>query len=251
MEYGWKKKWMTGVLMAGMVSAAGVFPAMAAEVLDAPESAGWSRLSEMTATWDKVEDATGYQLRLYYDDEYIQSVKVKGTKTDLSEYMTKEGWYYYEVRAVAEKKNGTKYMESSEYTESDGVLIDDLGDTDGKWKNYVDGKKYAKKDGAFVVGCWYRIMGEWYYFDENGYASTGWKQDGANWYYMDQNGEMQTGWLKDGDTTYYLKATGEMAVGWLQANPGQWYYFNENGSMAVNTVIDGFQINESGMWVQN
>lgn len=251
MKTGCKSKWKTGILMAGMLSAVCAFPAMASgDALEAPEEAGWSRLTETTATWDKVEDATGYQLRLYYDDEYIQSVKVKATKADLSEYMTKEGWYYYEVRAVAENKSGVKKRPSSEYTLSEDMLIDDLGDTDGRWKNYNEGKKYQKEDGTYVGTGWYRIRGEWYYFNESGYAVNGWKQVGTTWYYMDQDGIMQTGWLKDGDMTYYLKEDGAMAIGWLQANPGQWYYFQADGSMAVNTVVDGYQINESGVWVQ-
>lgn len=251
MRNGYKNRWMTSILMAGMVSAACVFPALASEdALCAPESAGWSRLIETTAVWDKVENAKGYQVRLYFDDEYIQSVNVKGTKADLSEYMTREGWYYYEVRAVAGNKTGVNYRRNSEYTESEGQLIDDLGDTEGRWRSYIDGKKYQKEDGTYAGNGWCRIRGEWYYFDENSYMVTGWEQVNSVWYYMDEDGIMQTGWLKEEGNTYYLNKDGAMTIGWEQINPGQWYYFQADGSMAVNTVVDGYKINESGVWVQ-
>lgn len=255
MKAGWKaskkSKWMTGILMAGLLSSVGMMSALAAEgTLEAPESAGWSKQIDTQATWKKVKDATGYQLRLYFDEDYIQTVQVSGTKADLSEYMTREGWYYYEVRAIAANKSGVKYMDSSEYTVSDDKIIEDLGDTDGKWKNYVEGKKYQRDNGTYVVNGWYKILGDWYYFDENGYVATGWKQVGSTWYYMDQNGEMQTGWLQDDGKTYYLNTDGSMKIGWMQANPSQWYYFQADGSMAVDTVVDGYQINSSGLWIK-
>ena len=66
----------------------------------------------------------------------------------------------------------------------------------------------------------------------------------------DQNGEMQTGWLQDDGKTYYLNTDGSMKIGWMQANPSQWYYFQTDGSMAVDTVVDGYQINSSGLWIK-
>ncbi|HCW27632.1 MAG TPA: hypothetical protein DGF66_07300, partial [Lachnoclostridium sp.] len=31
--------------------------------------------------------------------------------------------------------------------------------------------------------------------------------------------------------------------------PGQWYYLNANGAMAASTVIDGYTLDASGLWV--
>ena len=249
MKTGAKCKWLAGILTAGMISTVCMMPAMAAEELEAPESAGWSKTVETKATWDKVEDATGYQIRLYYNHEYLQTIHADTTKEDLAEYMTREGWYYYEVRAVAENKSGVKYMDSSEYTVSDEQIIENLGDTEGRWKNYVDGKKYEKEDGTIVTAQWYLILGKWYYFDANGHMVIGWLKDGNTWYYMDADGIMQTGWLQDGDLWYYLDANGAMVTGWYMANPGQWYYLRADGSMAANTTVDGYYVNASGVWV--
>ena len=217
--------------------------------LAAPESAGWSKLAENTASWKKVEYATGYQLNLYCNSQYIRTVDVTTNKADLSEYMDQEGDYYYEVRATGKELNDLRYFKYSEYTISEDIELDDLGDTDGNWKNYVTGKKFLKEDGTFASNEWYKILGEWYYFDETSHMVTGWKQIGTIWYYMDQEGVMQTGWLTLDGVNYYMNEDGSMATGWVQKTPGEWYYFYESGAMASNTVIDGYTINEQGIWV--
>lgn len=63
---------------------------------------------------------------------------------------------------------------------------------------------------------------------ENNVPATGWKMVRNKWYYMNFDGVMQTGWLKDN---------------------GIWYYLKSNGEMAVNTIIDGYRINGSGVLI--
>ena len=46
-----------------------------------------------------------------------------------------------------------------------------------------------------------------------------------------------------------MDADGAMATGWRQTAPGQWYYLNANGVMAASTVIDGYTLDASGLWV--
>lgn len=219
--------------------------------LEAPESAGWRTADKTTASWKKVDYAPGYQLNLYFEDEFIRTFNVKNTKLDLSEYMTKEGYYYYEVRAAALESSDLRYYKSSEYTVSSDSTMEDLGDTEGKWKNYTAGKKYQKENGDNAANEWYRILGEWYYFDENEYAVTGWKLVGPTWYYMDENGVMETGWVQVGDKWYYMNADGAMQTGWIQGAPGQWHYLGADGAMAVNTVVDGYVIDANGVWKEN
>lgn len=65
-------------------------------------------------------------------------------------------------------------------------------------------------------------------------------------------------WLLLGNTWYYLGSDGGMKTGWQQIG-GAWYYFykesdpngGSHGAMAVNTTIDGWEILESGVAVQN
>lgn len=217
--------------------------------LDSPDSAGWSVTNRKKATWKKVQYATGYQLRLYRDDLFVRTITVNGTSTDLSEYMIKEANYYYEVRAVGKDTTDAKYRKASEYITSTDQLMDDMGDTEGRWKNYADGKKYLSEDGNYVTNQWYKILDLWYYFNEEGYAVKGWKQVNGLWYYMDQDGIMLTGWQKINNIWYYLNTDGSMATGWKEGAPGQWYYLNADGSMAVNTVVEGKHLNESGICI--
>ena len=164
--------------------------------------------------------------------------------------MTKEGSYYYEIRSMAKDDSDRKYMKSSEYLTSSGKLLDDMGDTEGRWRTYTDGKKYEGADGEVVKDQWYKIMNQWYYFDENGTAATGWRQIDGIWYRMDLEGVMLTGWQKVDGVWYYLNPDGSMAVGWIMDSPGQWYYLNSDGSMAADTVIDGCRLDPSGLWVE-
>ena len=217
--------------------------------LESPETAGWSASNHNKAVWKKVDYATGYQIRLYRDDSYLRTIDVTGTSKELSEYMGREGNYYYEVRAVGKTTNDAKYRKSSDYTTSSDVYLDDLGDTEGNWKNYEQGKKYVSETGETVTSQWYRILGTWYYFDENGYMATGWRKVNDRWYYLESDGKMATGWKQLGGKWYYLDADGSMATGWRQTNPGQWYYLNPDGSMASSTVINGYQLDASGVWV--
>lgn len=242
-------RWLMGALISVLFSASVAGTALADEALKAPERADWSNTVETKATWKKVEDATGYQLRLYFHGNHIHTIHSNQTSIDLAEYMTREGVYSYDVRAVAENKSGVKYRESSAYTESQTRIIKELGDTLGRWKNYQEGKKYQKDDGLLVTAQWYRIMGKWYYFDRNGYMAIGWKKLDDAWYYFAEDGAMRTGWQVLGEKTYYLNEEGKMHTGWLQGAPEQWYYFYEDGSMAVNTTIDEYVINEMGLWM--
>ena len=163
--------------------------------------------------------------------------------------MNKEGDYYYMIRAVGKNENDRKYRVSSEYLLSSDRVVEDLGDTEGKWRNYASGNKFQTTDGTYVVKQWYRIGGQWYYFDEDGFAVTGWKQVDGAWYYMNTGGVMQTGWQKIGDLWYYLNVDGDMATGWKETSPGKWYYLNADGSMAANTVIDGKHLDASGLCI--
>ena len=109
------------------------------------------------------------------------------------------------------------------------------------------------KQGAMFCKRWaevpYNGTVEWYYFDENGYMVTGWRMVNNKWYYLGNDGKMVTGWKQIGGVWYYMDADGAMATGWRQTAPGQWYYLNANGAMAASTVINGYTLDASGLWV--
>ena len=109
---------------------------------------------------------------------------------------------------------------------------------------------YYYENGQKAVG-WKKINGNWYHLQADGRMTTGWLKDGSMWYYLKSSGEMQTGWLKDKGIWYYLESSGAMkASQWFQVS-GKYYYVNSSGALAVNTTIDGFQVDSSGARVEN
>lgn len=212
------------------------------------EKAGWSS-EKNHAVWKKVPFATAYQLRLYRDGELVKTLTVTTNTADLSEYMTQNANYAYQVRAMGETDAQRYYLLSGEYVDSEEMLLEDLGQIGGNWRNYQDGVKYIRQDGSSPAGQWEKISGYWYYFDANGYRATGWQVVDNSWYYMNQDGKMAVEWQEIEGKWYYLGTDGRMQTGWVQGTPGIWYYLYEDGSMAVNTVIDGqYPVDENGRW---
>ena len=159
---------------------------------------------------------------------------------------------------------------------------------DGSWPSNgifdINGTKYAFDASGYMVTGWYLDQDGWYYFNGSGAMMTGWQMVGGEWYYLDEanteypglmsdggwnlingawyymngSGGMMSEWLLLGNTWYYLGSDGAMKTGWQQIG-GAWYYFyTENdpnggahGSMAVSTTIDGWEILESGIAVQD
>lgn len=215
------------------------------------EEAGWSDLNKTRAKWKKVPYASAYEVRLYRNDTWVKTLEVTAISVDISPYMNEAGDYSYAVRAKAKTAEEKKYLLTGEYVQSEDVLTADseeIGAVGGRWKNYQEGRSYQAEDGTIPSSRWMMILGKWYYFDESGYAVTGWFRDPASglWYYLDGQGEMQYGWLELAGNWYYLKADGAMATGWIEDKPGQWYYLNPDGTMAVNTVIDGRTVGSDG-----
>ena len=108
---------------------------------------------------------------------------------------------------------------------------------------------YYYENGKVALG-WKKINGSWYYFQTSGAMRTGWLKDGSKWYYLKSSGEMQTGWLKDKGIWYYLENSGAMKTDqWFQVS-GKYYYVNTSGVLAVDTTIDGFQVDSNGARIE-
>lgn len=77
---------------------------------------------------------------------------------------------------------------------------------------------------------WYKKSdGEWY-FSENGIDTLGWKNMGSSWY-------------------YFSRDTGAMSIGW-QYIGNEWYYFYSDGSMAKRIWINGYWVNDEGVFIK-
>ena len=107
----------------------------------------------------------------------------------------------------------------------------------GWWLRFAD-NTYPKgivRDSGDISHSWEQINGNWWAFDEAGYAKTGWlrDEDYSGWFYMDLERGMQTGWV---------------------LLDGAWYYFNpisdgKRGIMyAGQRTPDGYYVEKNGVW---
>ena len=117
----------------------------------------------------------------------------------------------------------------------------------GAWIKDSMGWWFKNSDGSWPKSTWREITRkagkDWYFFNEAGYMHTGWLSWNGNWYY-----------LNEGTDNHLIE--GSMATGWRLIN-GSWYYFYEKaeenhpaGAMAKSTTIQGYPINENGVWIQ-
>lgn len=149
----------------------------------------------------------------------------------------------------------------------------------GTWE-MLNGKWWFKyTDGTYPANKWEFINSKWYYFDGQGYMTTGWQLINGKWYFLDAvNGDMATGWkldAADGRWYYLDAANGDMVTGWKQVGD-KWYYLNGEaneiptwnyntetsawefagstlrpfGSMYADEMTpDGYRVNADGAWV--
>ena len=135
------------------------------------------------------------------------------------------------------------------YVNSLTGIITGSGAGYSKWNQDENGWKLQYADGTFAAGTeiadengstheqivWEMINGAWYPFGSNGYVKSGLVYDAAlgGTFYVDINSGMKTGW---------------------QQVDGVWRYFStvsdgKRGIMLVNTTVDGYYINEEGIWM--
>ena len=210
--------------MTGFIHFKDVGNTSAGNYQSAPVSSGTHIFTEKAAIMDQ-PSLTATIIDYYYAGEsvhYDQTLEKDGHKW--ISYISRSGnRRYIPLTKTSSSKNGW---------EKEGTV----------WYYYENGQK--------AVG-WKKINGNWYHLQADGTMTTGWLKDGSKWYYLKSSGEMQTGWLKDNGTWYYLESSGAMkASQWFQVS-GKYYYVNSSGALAVNTTIDGFQVDSSGARVEN
>jgi len=121
--------------------------------------------------------------------------------------------------------------------------IDDFNNPKG-WV-LEDGKWYY---GDYADG-WYKIGETWFMFNADGTLKVSeWFKVDGKWYWSNSNGGMVVGWAKVDGKWYFFNQGNAMMTGWVKSN-GLWYYLTESGAMATNTTIDGYKVNENGVWV--
>ena len=196
-------------------------------------------------------------------------------------YLNQDGWYYFNGSGAMvtgwQLVGGAWYYLDGANAEHPGLMVSNCGkEISGQkyffngsgamytgWALLPEGWYYTNGSGAMVTG-WQLIGGTWYYLDGANaeypglMVSGGWNLINNAWYYMNGSGGMMSEWLLLGNTWYYLGGDGAMKTGWQQIGASWYYFYKENdpnggahGAMAVSTTIDGWEILESGLAVQD
>lgn len=204
---------------------------------------------EMAVIFERYAKATGYhipvnrQANIYADKENIGSeYKEAVTAMQQSGIMMGVEGNRFNPKGTATRAEVFamlgRYIKLTITPETaQGFAMDDAG----KYRYYKDGKALTGKQ---------TINGMVYFFDESGVLQTGWVKDGNSWRYYD-GAKAHKGWLHlkaDGEEKiYYLNKEALLETGkWVKIN-GKWYYFYSDGTLAVNTQIDGYEIDSKGV----
>ena len=111
-----------------------------------------------------------------------------------------------------------------------------MQDAYGWWLRFADnsypkGKKHGTSGIAYA---WELINGNWWAFDENGYAKTGSLRDETfgGWFYIDPKRGMQIGWVLIDGVWYYFHPVSDGRKGIMYAGQKtpDGYYVDENGA---------------------
>lgn len=230
------------------------------------KKSGWVESDELVIRDRDVSDGTG--------KESDRTTDNTGSKEATNGWEKQSGVWYYRYA------DGT--IQSNSWLALDNVWyrFDQTGKMITGWFILDSDIYYMDANGAMLTG-WQKINDTWYYFYPDngreapqGAAATNWQViDGYN-YYFNSQGAMQKDWINQAGRWYYLNTiqanlegamlkglftrnektyyTGEdgvMVTGWQQVD-GYWRFFHQDGTMAANTVIDGYPINEDGVWVR-
>ena len=100
----------------------------------------------------------------------------------------------------------------------------------------------VKASEPLTEGRWKCIDENWFYFNKNGEALTGWQQINGRWYFLASelnglSGKMLTGWQWIDGRCYYLSVKTEEKY--------------PEGAMFLNDLTpDGYQVGETGAWLE-
>ena len=191
------------------------------------EEVHWEDDNSPIARWESTDGAKSYQVRLYRGSSSVgETVTTSDTTYNFASRITREGEYYFKVRAVnSSSKKGEWY--EADYIYVDEEMLDEI-----KGGAYGSGGTSSAPVTGTPAGGWVRDNVGWWYRNADGtYPTNGWLFINNAWYCFDSIGYMRTGWIQSGNAWYYCDAV--------------------NGNMLVNTrTPDGFYVDANGVWIQ-
>jgi glucan-binding YG repeat protein len=245
---GMNKKDLKAVLLASALGgAAFVAPVMAEENSQDPVDvndqttqtvpADESTVNEQTTNTESAE--TNSVADGWSDDGYYY----ENGQMVVSQFKTIEGKTYYFKWDGSFYKDGAYYIGSDQYYfDVNGVMQTNFEyenkyfGEDGKavsmqWVQFGNKWRYYGADTTYCTGQFVYMNDEFYAFDDDGFALSGWQKIGDYWYYLTEKGLSLTNQWVDGDM-YYVDADGKMVTNrWIDNSS----YVGADGKKTVNT----------------
>ncbi|RHP42179.1 MULTISPECIES: hypothetical protein [unclassified Clostridium] len=197
------------------------------------DDVSWQNDNSTVATWETTSGAVSYQVRLYRGSSSVGSaVSTSSEYYNFVSSITREGEYYFKVRAVnSNNKKGDWYESDYIYVDEDMLARIKAGEFNNVTNN--SGSTANAPGNTQQQASWIKDnVGWWYRYANGSYPTNGWLQINGQWYCFDSVGYMRTGWIRAGDGKYY-------------------YCDLTNGNMLTNTwTPDNYYVDASGAWVQ-
>ena len=199
------------------------------------------------------QDSGAYDFDLYYAYISQNSVSVLGTVNEIGKWVQDENgnWYWYENNMYVK---GWKQIQSKYYYfDTNGVMLSN------QWiGNYYVGQdgamltsqwikdRYVDANGLWSPDHWINNDGKWWYRHQDGtYTKNDFEVIDNQTYYFDNDGYRVTGWKQVENDKYYFNASGIMATDqWINT----YYYVDENGKMVKNKWLGIYYLDSNGVW---
>ena len=222
---------------------------------------------ERTAKWTIEGKASRYEVYLYRDETLITSKKTTGKSLNMAGYMSRKGYYWFQVRCYNQYTGWSDWVESdNQYFTAYSGATGDSGSSSGSSGTASIGNEYgpsgtvptyydknadaysSNQTGTAVtdyspvysspasmmggkVGWNKASDGRWWYAYENGAYPIGtWQAIDGKWYYFDQEGWMATGWVEWNGGLYHCWPDGSMTTGTALID-GVWHTFDGSGKL--------------------
>ena len=203
-------------LAVGAPAANDLFPATAAQTVEAAVQTGWVKES---GNW------------YFYKD---------GTK--------QTGWQTWDGKRYYLNADGT--MKANEWMiDTDGSIyyFRSWGGAYKSCKARIDGRSYTFDDNSKMQGSQWIVKGGKWYLAKNGKMATGWQTWDGNWYYLNADGTMKANEsFKDGGKTYFFRSWGGACHDMQMKINGKTYYFGSDSKMVTDQTINGNYYGKDG-----
>lgn len=202
------------------------------------EDINWEDDNSPIARWEESSGAKSYQVRLYRGSSSVGSaVSTTNTYYNFASSITREGEYYFKVRAVSSSNKKGDWFES-DYIYVDEEMLDQI--KSGHYSNVSNSggstSTSNSPSSSTSSGTWMKnSVGWWYQYSNGSYPYGGWTQINSTWYCFDNSGYMRTGWIVASDGKYY----------YCDPRSGS----NEGAMLTNQRTPDGYWVDASGAWV--